>query len=434
MKTIFRFLMLAILATTLGVGTATIGYAQDAQTEKEKLYKTYMDNYDKDVAKKKIAIEAAKQYMEKFPDDKEQVEYFKTAVPTLEEEIKKFEKSQNDKAIKNRFDAAIKSANIADIYSSGKEVIGIDPSLELDISLVLASAGFDEIVKNQTSSTYNADTINYAKSAIQKLEANTASKTGDYGVLNYSFKNSKFPDTKSNALGAMNYFTGYILYTREGKTDAAKKKEALPYLYKALQSNSFTKTTPGIYQLIGSWYLDEAIRIDNERQAIIKAAGNKDTEESLAKFALQKGYADRAIDAYARAYKLSKDDKTKKDYSDNLYARLKELFTFRFEGNTTGIDAYVASVMSKPLADPSTEVTPVKEEIPATPATTGAAGTTATPVKATAMTSTANDSTPTASSSGTATKAATATPKAATKAATTKTTTKKPAPKKKGTR
>ena len=63
--------------------------------------------------------------------------------------------------------------------------------------------------------------------------------------------------------------------------------------------------------------LEEAIRIDGERDAKVKEAGNKDTEETLAMLGLQKGYADRAIDAYARAYKLAKAN-TK---PDNFFAR-----------------------------------------------------------------------------------------------------------------
>jgi hypothetical protein len=378
MKTIYRNLALGILlAVFAAFSVAPVSAQTAAQDEKTKLYNTYIENYDKSLDKQKIALAAAKQYVEKYganAEDKEQVDYFKNAIPSLEEGINKVERETKDKAaagaLFEKFNAANKAKNIPEIFTSGKEILAKQPDF-LDINLVLASAGFDQAVLATPVDTYNNDTINYARKAIQLIEAGKASETEQYGAGNYIYKNDKFTDTKSNALSWMNYTIGYITYYRQGKDNAAKKREALPYFYKATQHNSFNKTNPFVYQTIGAWYLDEAIKIDTDRKAKITAAGDKDTDETLAMLANQKGYADRAIDAYARAYKFAKDDpKQKKEYTDNLYNRLKELYTFRYEGKIEGIDQFVAAVQNKPMPDPTTAITPVKEETPAATTTT----------------------------------------------------------------
>ena len=385
MKTIFRFLAMAMLLATFSAAAVTTGYAQDAQAEKAALYKTYTDNYAaKEIEKRQIALDAAKSYVEKFganAEDKEQVDYFKKAIPDLEKGIENSKKAvilqqqsaANDKLL-NRFDTAVKGtnniANPSETYAAGKDIVALNNDFQLDVLLVLGSVGFDQASATPAVDTYNNETIEYAKAAIQKLEANAASKTKSYGVYGYSYKNDKFADTKANALGAMNYNIGYILYYRQGKDDAAKKREALPYLYKATKYDSYTKKIPKLYQTIGAWYLDEAIRIDKERQAKLTANGNKDSDETLAMVGQQKGYADRAIDAYSRAYKLAKaNPKTAKEYTDSLYSRLKELYAFRYDGKITGIDEFVAKVEASPFPDPTTAITPVKVE-PTEPKTT----------------------------------------------------------------
>ena len=448
MKTIFRFLALAMLLTAFSAASVTTSFAQDQTAEKKALYDTYIANYDKpEIEKKEAAIAAAKQYVEKFganAADKEQVDYFKTAIPDLEKAVATIKQKAIDagnakatQALFTRFNTAVKGtnnkANPSETYASGKEILSKQPDF-VDVILVLGSVGFDQAVANPPVDTYNDDAITYAKMAIQKIEENKPSKTEKYGVLQYEYKNKENADGKSNALNWMNYNIGYILYYRQGKDNPVKKKEALPYFYNATKYTSTNQKNPTAYQAIGAWYLDEAIRIDKERATILTANGNKDNEQTLAMVGEQKGYADRAIDAYSRAYKLAKAaPKSDKTYTDSLYNRLKELYAFRYDGKTDGIDAFVATVDSKPFPDPTTAITPVKVETtePAattstttTPATTKPAATTPTPKPATAPTTTAKPPT-----TGTTTGST-----AETKPATVKTTVKKPAPKKKGTR
>jgi len=429
MKTIFRALTLAILMTVFTAAAVTSSFAQDAQAEKTALYQKYIENYDKSVDKKKIAIEAAKQYVEKYganPEDKEQVDYFKANIPVLEEAVRKAGEAAAFDALVKRFDASVPAKNFDDTYASGKELLAKNPDL-LDVVIVLGSIGYDESLKTPANTKYNADTISYAKMAIQRIESGKTSK--NYGAFQqYTYCGIKeFPDCKANALGWLNYNIGYLMYFNQNQ-----KKEAIPYFYKATQYNSATKTFPVIYQVIGAAYFDEAKRLSQESEEKAKAAGNVDTDESKAAYAMAKGYADRAIDAYARAYKIAGANAgTKPEYKAGLYKVLQDLFKFRFDNKIDGLDSYVASVMNKPFVDPSVAVTPVVEATPAT-STSSLSSTSNTTVAATPE-----------ASKGTAVKAGTtvaatkpAAPAAAVKTTVTKSKTpaKKPVTKKKGTR
>ena len=411
MKTILRIFTFGIFMTVLAAVGATSVSAQDACAEidaKKALYAEFTANYAGTVDQKEKAVAAGKQYVSKYgacADDKAIVDYLNTNLPAMEKFVADEKAKIERTALYTRFDTAIKASNTNDIMSSGKQILASEPEF-LDVIIALASAGFDQAVANPPVDTYNNDVINYSKAAIQKIESGKTSTTGNYGVLQYSYKTKDYPDAKANALGLMNYNIGYIMYYRQGKDNPAKKKEALPYLYKATQYTSFSKNNPEVYRTIGAWYLEEAIRIDSERDAKVKEAGNKDTEETLAMLGLQKGYADRAIDAYARAYKIASgntDPKTK-PYKDALYTKLKELYAFRYDGKTEGIDAYVSTVMSKPLPDPTTAVTPVVEAAPATTTTTTSSAPTTKSSMTTDATVAAQPSRPVASATTTTTK------------------------------
>ncbi|MDQ3324087.1 MAG: hypothetical protein M3525_16855, partial [Acidobacteriota bacterium] len=345
MKTIFRALALAIFMTAFSAATVTPTYAQDGLEENIALYKKYTDNYAGTTAQKKIAIEAGKQYIEKYgtnADYAAQVDYLKKDVPRLESLVATVEAAANRNAAITRFDTSVSGKNWDETYTSGKAILAQTPDL-LDVILVLGSIGYDESLKTPANTKYNADTINYAKSAIQKLEAGKTSQ--NYGAYQYTYSGVKeFPNGKENALGWMNYNIGYLMYFNQNQ-----KKEAIPYLYKAAKSNSAVKNFPVIYQTIGESYFDEAKRLDQESRDKIKAANNTETDESKVAYALAKGYADRAIDAYARAYKIaSANPAAKKEYKDGLYSVMQNLYKFRYDGKIEGIDAYVAGVMSRP--------------------------------------------------------------------------------------
>lgn len=436
MKTVYKFLMLGAVALS-----ATTGFAQettatpDPAEAKTALYTKFTDCWTKDLKATekagnggdKAAIDACvavgKEYLDKYGNPPDQYSKFVQAKYDLNT------KGRAGAAVGIRFDKAlnvtdIKNINAQEVFASGKDFIAANPD-SVDALLALASVGYDQASATTPVDTYNADTINYAKMAIDKINAgkpsqikNTAGKD-QYGIYKYVYTSDKFPDGKNNALGWMNYYIGYIMYNRMNQ-----KKEALPYLYKATQLNSETKNTAEVYRLIGSWYADEFKRLDDERVAKVKAAGDQDTDETKAIYAMQKGYAERAADAYARAYKVVTPTASA-EYKNAILTRAKQLYGIRFNNDPTkveGYDAFAGGLTTKPFVDPVTAVTPVVEAPPATTTTT----TTGTP---TATTTTTTTTTPSATPKPSPT---TTTPSTTTKPTTTtapSTTTTKPAPK-----
>ena len=69
----------------------------EIQKEKERLYVLYVNNYDKDIEKRKIAIKAGKEYLEKFENDEcrnfedSLITYFKEYIPLIEKQIEETE-------------------------------------------------------------------------------------------------------------------------------------------------------------------------------------------------------------------------------------------------------------------------------------------------------------------------------------------------------
>ena len=389
MKKVLRILVLGMMATLAFPAV----FAQERT--REVVYNEYMQNYESPTIEgKQKAIDAAKEYIAKFntETDADQVNYFKTAIPTLEEAIVKQKEGDKVAAEKKdwnarlvKFDTAFKAKNWDGAMAAGNEALAFQPQsldkqtvdkTKFDLRIVMTAVGYD--LAEAKNNKYNAETIENAKKIIQAIESGMTSENyGNYGT--HQFKTKEFPDGKNNALGWMNYTIGYI--TAYGQKN---QPGALPYLYKATQTQSATQKFPVIYELIGDHYYNEVAKLDAQRVEIQKANEGKDNDESNAKYALEKGYAERGADAYARAYKIVKDDaKIPKEYKDLLFSRLQQLYKFRNNDKTDGLDTYVASVTNKPFPNPTSTVEPIKDDPETTTTTSSTSTTTATPSTAT---------------------------------------------------
>lgn len=388
MKTFFRFSILGLLLVAITAFSVSAVMAQDGEDDvetKKALYETFIKHYDKyTIADAEKAIAAAKEYITKFPDDKQYVDYFKPEITRLEKQIadiKQAEKDAADRAEKerlrkeqlarlNKFDAAYKAAAVAktdietkwtEAFSTGAEVINNDKDYSLDIKLLLAGAGLDYLSLAKPAITSQNDKIlKYAQDAITDINSGKTSK--DFGGFNYKYK------TKENALGSMNYIIGSIKYYNQDRKD-----EAIKYFYKAVQFNSDAKKDWFVFSNIGQWYLDEAKKISEDRKKL-----DLQIEENVAKekemFAMERGYAERAMDAFARAYSIAKNNpKTEAKYKTALFNTLKGLFEFRYTDpkeadlkSEKNINSYVASIDKMTMPNPENEVKPitVTEEAP----------------------------------------------------------------------
>ena len=382
MKNIFKGLVFGSLLAVLTVVTAVPAFAQqncddDADT-RAAVYAKFTNNYKSDdVAKIQIAIDGAKEYIQKYAscdgEDQAIPNYLKKNYPKLEEKVAAIsaaiKESDKNKALYGRFNKAVEAnpVNVGEAFAAGKNILAEKPD-SLDLILVLASIGFDEAAKTPPNNTYNNQAIDYAQSAIKMIESGTKSVTGDYGAYKWIYKNNDYADGKSNALGWMNYTIGYIMFVRQNKQDTA-----LPYLYEATKYNSGVKENPFIYQTLGKFYLDKTKKLAEQYTAEVEANDQEETPEAKRLFGLQKAYAERAVDAYARAYTYAKAG-TDKTYADGLYTTVKGLYTFRNDGKEDGLDGYIAGVANRPMPDPTTEVQPIiptSEDADADPAATG---------------------------------------------------------------
>lgn len=405
MKTIFRFSGLAVLAAAFfGFGTAA-ALAQtptpapaaaptaadpcadaDGQTA---LYTKFTELYPKtDIPSRQAAIDTAKQFLEKYgacAGVKEQNDYFKTALPKLEEALKKVGETEELKKLFARFDAGINSDNADEVYAAGKLILAKQPD-NINILVPMGVVGaYQSTAANNFK--YSGDGLTYANMALSKVKGGTPFTKKDKsgaetaGALKYEL-------TRELAKNELTYAVAYLSYY--GKKD---KATALPLYYELTQGTSAYKEDPRIYGTIGDYYIEqrkplgEQIRTKIEEQkkegeaVEIKEAREVEIKKLVALF---NGYNERILDAYGRAYKVTKDTPANKAFRDNLYKIMQEIYKSRFDKDT-GLNEYIAATVAKPFPNPTTEVTPVADPEPAkTTTTSGTAPATAQPAANTA--------------------------------------------------
>ncbi len=388
MKTFFRVLLLGLFTFLLTAAVTTAAFGQSVE-EKTALYEKYTSNYAGSIDQRKIAIQAAKEYIAKYSSsasDAEIVNYLKGAIPKLEqgieEELKRIEAAKIEaekQARYAKFDSSVKAEKWDGAYQAGSEILAVEPNL-LDVILVLGSIGLDEIAKNPPVEKYNDLTIRYAKLAIDKMNSGVTAK--NYGAYDMTYKN------KENALAWMNYTIGMIMYHSIGKTNPAAKKDSLNYLYAATRYESDKKQDPRIYGSIADWYWGEVTDSVAKSDALIKEQNSlndkwnaadkpgrevidRELEVVKAKYerslGFERAYTERALDAYARAYQIAKSNpKITQKYKDVVLGRINDLYKFRYQNNPelrtdSAINTYIAGVMAKPMPDPSSNVEPIME-------------------------------------------------------------------------
>lgn len=380
MKTIFRTLgMGAALAVAVGLA-AVSGFAQDACSDtaaQDALQNKIRETYAKE---KPTAIEAGKQLLEKYgtcPYSKDFVDWLKVQLPKWEDFLVKQKDLEVRKALFARFDGGIQNKNWDEVYAAGSEIVSKYPN---DAGLInqlvpLGVIGLYQSHPSVKNYKFNDQSIRYADMAIAKLKAGDAGTKKDpktnvpvYGIYDYTF-------TKEDALSELNYAKSYIAYWVKGD-----KKAALPLYYEVIQMPGIHKNDPYGYATIAGYYADEAGKLGTQYRDLVAQRKPDNTPEVAAELetkiktteGMLKGYLDRALDAYSRAYNFTKNDAANKQTRDGIRKTIEDLYKLRFQ-KPEGIDAYIASTVAKPMPNPTTEVTPVVEADTTT--TTGGTGT-----------------------------------------------------------
>jgi uncharacterized membrane protein len=388
MKKALKFLTNAAIAAAFTVVIASSAFAQTDDekitADKSRLYDIFVGNKDACAkgaanpqecsykveapeAKRKAAFEAAREYVKKYDIAGDPiVDFLKKRIAAYDKEIARNE-------LFKRFNTSLQSKNWAETFASGKIILAQEQD-QFDIEIILASIAAND----PNAKAFSADSINYAKSVIQKLESGKG-VTKTFGVGDFQY------NTKDNTLAWMNYYIGFL--TNAGKTPFGK--DSLTYIAKAMQYKGSDIALDSEYdRLFALFYVSEFNRINDERNAEIKKNGDTDTPKSLELEAQQKGYAERAIDAYGRSAQKAKaqaaattDVKNKDFYTKRASAyfdTITKLYGFRFDKDPSAVspkatvETYVNGLISQPMPDINSVVAPIVAApvVPPTPATT----------------------------------------------------------------
>ena len=371
MKTIFRYTNVALLVAAIVSLGALTGFAQDACGDAEgqlALREKFSAEFaKKDSAGRKSAIDTGKQFLEKYgacESAADMADYLKKNLPIMEKNYKTMIDAEAKQALYSRFNKAVETKNWDEVYASGREILAKEPD-QLDVMITLGSIGYDELFEGRTNFKYNEETIRYARQAIAAIESGKTSEK--YGLYGWTFKD------KNTALAELNLTIGYI-------TQVAKKnmKDALPYLYKVTQSSTAASKNPVPYDLIGRYYFSELNVLVDKIKAAEASQNPEDSVEVAQKkvddikalVAMANGTAERAMDAFSRAF--TNADAKAIDYKKQMKSNVEAAYKLRF-GKTDGVDSWIAAVNSKPFPNPTSPITPISDPEPVKTATTSSA-------------------------------------------------------------
>ena len=266
--------------------------------------------------------------------------------------LKKFVAKYEAASKKNDYRTRIyNEQKYAEGYALGKEILSTEPD-NLKVLVDLGANGY--LVLPLKNPTLTAEALGYATKALQMIEAGKT--IDDWQPL----------ESKDVAVAYLNYTIGTITLEKDPAA-------ALKNLLKAAQFETPLKKSPYTYAYIAGAY-ETGPYAKQSDEYNLKHKGKDETPESKLALANINQLVDRMIDAYARAVSLAGTDPkfstVKATWNDNL----TNLYKFRNNDKTDGLNELIAGIMSKPLPPEPTPIT-VLPAGPATPAATPAGNT-----------------------------------------------------------
>jgi hypothetical protein len=263
-----------------------------------------------------VAYQAAKDYLQKYPKDKDQYTDY------LQKWVMFYERDER----KRKLPGLINEKNFAEAYSTGAKILADEPNY-LRAQIDLGYAGY--LAASAKNEAYNADALNYARKAIQAIES------GKTPTEWAPFKG------KDDTLAYLNYAVGYL-------TLKTAPDQGIDSLIKAAQYESDIRKTPSTYYFLAVAY--EAGPYKTLSTAYQTAYANKpETPESKAALEKLNVVMDRIVDAYARAINVAGTDPKTEQNRKEWLAQLTNYYKFRHGGSDAGMTEFIAAAMQKPL-------------------------------------------------------------------------------------
>lgn len=408
MTTFKKSLGLGMMLAAFAIAGAVPAFAQgcDDVTGYTDLYNKILENYQKpDIATKELTVATSKEYLEKFGScpaasdgtahpAKAGVDWVKVQLPGWEQSLKALKDGAIIEKLYAKYVAELGASKWDEAIATSKELLAVFPQdKNLNIIIPLASIGLYESYKKNDK--FVDVSIQNAKIALDKMKAGEVALKDYYGIAPYIYGN------KADAMSEMKFILGYMAY--EKKND---QKGGLAYFYDVANSPGLKKTDPRMFVTVGLYALDQAKPVVAELTALATKLNAADEEikkpetteerkkelsqqkidldkQIIAKEGYLKAWEERALDGFVRAYKNAKDvTPAEKEYRQNIYKQITQIYESRFPTNKAGLDSYIASTVAKPMVNPTTDITPVA--VPAETTTGGASAVVAKPEPSTA--------------------------------------------------
>ncbi len=293
--------------------------------------------------------------------------------------VTKYEKASRKDQV---YDLVYNKKDYAKAFELGKQILAEEPD-NLRVLIDVSNAGY----ASRKVETNNADTLVYAKKAIELIESGKTPEKENWAPYK----------SKDEALG-------YLYYT-VGLLNAQKNPaEGLTSVIKAAQFEGGINKLASTYAFIaGAYEAGQYFKMYGDYKA--KFEGKDESPES--KLALENinQVVDRMVDAYARAVALAGTDPQKAVWMESLTTWYK----FRHNQSDAGLTEMIASVMSKPLPPEPTPITTLPAASPTTNPASGSMNSSGSNPAAGSVSAPSGANTPAGTSS-----ASTSTPPAAT--------------------
>jgi hypothetical protein len=311
--------------------TANESVAQDQKEAEAAAYKLWYDaNAAKDYPK---AMELAKAYLEKFPSGG-YVSYLKDKwIPQMRGYF--FKKAADEK-------------NVAEVIRIGKEVLAADPDNLDYLSALVVQIRSNELFTTPPNFAHAAEATDFAQHAIRLIEAGKTPSGADPAKFN------------KNVTLAYMHQTLAVIYDHEKTTDKA--------LAEYEKAGTLEPTNPAYSFHCGRIHNDkyaaaatkyeaaqkkvEAIPDADRNAAEPKPEVKAALDESKAALADVNAQADAVITCWARFLGLTVDKK-EWDIRPRIQQAFTELYKFRHNGSTDGMDKLIDQNRANPSSSTS---------------------------------------------------------------------------------